>query len=211
MRNERKKVGCKFVTFDSHRRRLPHRAWQKSATTIYRYTSSVYFSPSLPPSPSFDRDFRPSRVQQRRPFLSKALRHRLPAPLLFFKSYYASRWRVSTNPFMRFLLISGTGTVPFLFLDPRLSIASARYRINPPRWCPRTNRSRSFPPPSRTKINLKDPRNRPRDYSRDTSLPPSFFHLLPPLLLPYRAIIFRGDGVSHRGSLSPLFSHIHSL
>lgn len=120
-----KKIGCKCVTFDSHRRRLPRPSLAKISYVrkIYRYTSSDILLSLLPSIEISGR----AGVQQRRPFsLSNALRHRLPAPLLFPKSYYAaSRWRVSTNPFMRFLLISGTGTVlPFAFLDPRLSIAS---------------------------------------------------------------------------------------
>lgn len=123
----RRRVAIDFrplsAIFDSHRRRLPRPSLAKISYVrkIYRYTSSDILLSLLPSIEISGR----AGVQQRRPFsLSNALRHRLPAPLLFPKSYYAaSRWRVSTNPFMRFLLISGT-VLPFAFLDPRLSIAS---------------------------------------------------------------------------------------
>lgn len=183
---------------------------------VRKYTDILHPYTSLPPFlplPSFDRDFRPSRARQqrrrrrRRPFLSNALRHRLPAPLLFLKSYYASRWRVSTNPFMRFLLISGTGTVP--------SFSSIPW----PRSIDRFDPLSSQPPsvfahqavsiisPSFSRKNLKrDVLLVPRDYynviitplriSSLLSLPSSTFFLL--LLPPYRTNI-RGDGVSHRG------------
>lgn len=164
------------------------RAWQKSAT-YEKYTDILH---PIYSSPSSLRSRFPAEqgCSSGGPFLSPTLCVTDFRPPFSFPSPTTPRLGGAFPRILSCVSFSSRGRGrSSLSLSSIPVYRSPRFRINPPRWCPRTNRSRSFPPSK--KINSK---RDPPDYynpfvvtvitpSHDTNLPPSFFHLPPPLLI----------------------------